>query len=181
MYKKSLISKSEDYTLQRNRPTVIRKILKKATIFAFAFTLIFSTFTINASAASRTTVYSKGEWKVYLDSPDNAKPYYHLHLYKKSKHVYCLRLDNMQPCDGTRQNENKVPKSVKQTVMKHANVKKAVIYHKPVINNQWVKNILKPLLIAGASIGVVLAAVNIFTGPIDDVAAWAALTAAMNM
>lgn len=43
------------------------------------------------------------------------------------------------------------------------------------------KNILKPLLIAGASITVVLATVNIFSGPIDDVAAWAALTAAINM
>lgn len=30
----------------------------------------------------------------------------------------------MQACDGTRKNENKVPKTVKQTIMKHAKVKK---------------------------------------------------------
>lgn len=55
------------------------------------------------------TVYNKSPWKVYLDSPDNAKP----------------------------------------------------------------------LLIAGAAIGVILATVNIFTGPIDDIAAWAALSYAV--
>lgn len=34
---------------------------------------------------------------------------------------------------------------------------------------------------AGAGVLVVVSAVSIFTGPIDDIAAWAALSAALGM
>lgn len=84
----------------------------------------------------------------------------------------------MNPCDGTKKNKDKVPKSVKKAVMAHKN---AVSFHTPAINSGWVKNIVKPLLVAGAAVLVVVSAVNIFTGPIDDVAAWAALSAALGM
>lgn len=65
--------------------------------------------------------------------------------------------------------------------MAHSKVKNAVSFHTPAINSGWVKNIVKPLLVAGAAVLVVVSAVNIFTGPIDDVAAWAALSAALGM
>lgn len=85
----------------------------------------------------------------------------------------------MQPCDDTGGNVNKVPKWVKEKAMNDQRVKNAVAYHTPAIKSGWVRAIAKPLLVAGAGILVVLAAVNIFTGPIDDVAAWAALSAAL--
>lgn len=157
------------------------KIVKKVSIIVVMLSLICCTFCTTISASSRITVYNKGEWKVYLDSPDSAKSYYHLHFYQKNKHIYCLRLDNMNPCDGTKQNADKVPKSVKKAVMAHSKVKEAVAYHTPAINSGWVKDIVKPLLIAGAAVLVVVSAVNIFTGPVDDVAAWAALSAAVGM
>lgn len=158
----------------------MNKIVKKISIIAITFSLICCAFCTNVSASSRTTVYNKGEWKVYLDSPDSAKPYYHLHFYQKSRHIYCLRLDNMNPCDGTKRNKDKVPKLVKKAVMANSKVKNAVSYHTPAINSGWVKTIVKPLLVAGAAI-LVVSAVNIFTGPVDDVAAWAALSAALGM
>ncbi|MBF8417119.1 hypothetical protein [Heyndrickxia coagulans] len=40
---------------------------------------------------------------------------------------------------------------------------------------------VKPLIVAGAAVGVVIAAANIFTGAVDDVAAWAALSAALKI
>ena len=87
----------------------------------------------------------------------------------------------MQPCDGTGKNKGKVYKSVMKDVMTNPKVKKAVSYHTPAINSSWVRNIVKPLLVAGAGVLVVVSAVNIFTGPIDDIAAWAALSAALGM
>ncbi|MCW6664256.1 hypothetical protein NHG32_01045 [Aerococcaceae bacterium NML191219] len=64
--------------------------------------------------------------------------------------------------------------------MDHYKVKPYIKSRFPAINSGWVKAIVKPLLIIGAGALVVVAAVNIFTGPIDDIAAWAALAAAMN-
>lgn len=159
----------------------MNKIVKTVSIMILTLVLICNVFCTTVSASSRITVYDKGEWTVYLDSPDSAKSYYHLHFYQNSKHIYCLRLDNMNPCDGTKKNKDKVPKSVKKAVMAHSKVKNAVSFHTPAINSGWVKNIVKPLLVAGAAVLVVVSAVNIFTGPIDDVAAWAALSAALGM
>ncbi len=138
---------------------------------------MISVFTTNVSAAARQLVYQSGVWNVYMDSPDSAKSYYHLHFYSGKIHVYCLRLDNMQPCDGTAKNKDKVPRKVRENVMKVSKVKNAVTYHKPAIKNNWVRAIVKPLALVGAGALVVLAAVNIFTGPIDDIAAWSALVA----
>lgn len=63
---------------------------------------------------------------------------------------------------------------------RYPKVKDAAEHYFPNINNLYVKAIVKPFLIAGAAVIVVVAAVNIFTGPIDDVAAWAALAATGN-
>ncbi|MDU4670519.1 MAG: hypothetical protein E6Y30_00450 [Finegoldia magna] len=160
----------------------MKKTLSKFVTIMLTVFLFFNAFSTKASADSGSLwVYNKGIWTVRLDSPDGAKPYYHLHFYKKGKHIYCLRLDNMQPCDGTRKNKDKVYKSVMRDVMKHPKVKKAVSYHTPAINSARVRKIAKPLLVAGDGILVVVSAVNIFTGPIDDIAAWTALSAALGM
>lgn len=86
--------------------SIMNKIVKKVSIMMLTLVLICNVFCTTVSANSRITVYNKGEWKVYLDSPDSAKSYYHLHFYQNSKHIYCLRLDNMNPCDGTKNNKD---------------------------------------------------------------------------
>lgn len=157
----------------------------KRIITAILLIAIVSNISLNKIFASnRKLVFSSNQWSVYMDSPDNAKPYYHLHFYQKIRghenHVYCLRLDNLQPCDGTRKNQSLVPKKVMEEVMKKDEVQRALQVYYPQIQSDWLKAIVKPLLIAGAGVLVVLATVNIFTGPIDDIAAWAALAGAVN-
>lgn len=127
--------------------------------------------TVEASA--HTTIYNKGEWKVYLDSPDSAKSYYHLHFYKNSKHIYCLRLDNFKYCDG-KDGRDKVPNKVYESVMSHSKVQKAVKYHNPDVEDSSVfKYILKIGAVSISVILIVIAAFNVFTGPADDMLAWA--------
>lgn len=157
------------------------KYLRKFVTIILTVVLLFNVFSTEASAGSGQWIYNKGGWTVRLDSPDGAKPYYHFHFYKKGRNIYCLRLDNMKPCDGKGNNKGKVPKTVMKSVMAQPKVKKAVSYHTPAINSAWVRSIVKPLLVAGAGALVVVSAVNIFTGPIDDIAAWAALSAALGM
>lgn len=91
-----------------------------------------------------------------------------------------MRLDNLRPFDGTDRNKNKVPKKIMKEVMQHPKVKPYVISQFPAVNSQWVKVIVKPLFVAGAAVLVVVAAVNIFTGSVDDVVVWAVLAAAIN-
>ncbi|KMY58077.1 hypothetical protein [Geobacillus stearothermophilus] len=156
------------------------KILKVLFSFVLIFIIFLNTFE-QVDAASRSKIYDKGEWTVYYDSPDNAKTYPHLHFYKSKKHIYCLRLDNLEACDSTGKNENKVPNSVKKEVMKHSKVQSALKKYNPSMFSSNVLKKLKPLIVAGAAVGVVIAAANIFTGAVDDVAAWAALSAALKI
>ena len=154
------------------------KLIKRI-IILICVTVLF----VNANVQkvyARTELFSAAGWTVQYDAPTPPKPYPHLHFYYKKKHTYCLRLDNFQPCDGTGGNKNKVPKHIKDRAMNHPKVKSIVKKFNPSIDSGWVKAIVKPLLIVGAAAVVVLATVNIFTGPIDDVAAWSALMAALN-
>ena len=64
----------------------------------------------NINAGNRITIYNISERRVVYENPDGAKPYPHLHFYKNKAPFYCLRLDNLEPCDGTGRNKNKVPK-----------------------------------------------------------------------
>lgn len=148
------------------------KKLKKSIILLFmALTLLIASSTM-VSAGSRTTVYNKGDWKVYLDSPDGAKGYYHLHFYKKKKHIYCLRLDNFKYCDG-KNGKDQVPNKVYEKVMAHSKVKSAVkSYHSGVEKSAVFKAVVKVASIGIGAILVVLAAFNVFTGPADDAVAW---------
>lgn len=137
-------------------------------------------FSMRIEAASRTTVYNQGGWKVYLDSPDSAKSYYHLHFYKSGKHIYCLRLDNFRYCDGKSSGKNKVPQKVMQKVMNNSKVKKAALKHNPKVKKSSVfKKILKVGAVSISAILIVLAAFNVFTGVADDAVAWAAFLKAL--
>lgn len=159
------------------------KVFKKFLLAAFSLliscTLALSCVSASSSFTPKQIVYNKKGWIVYLHTPNSGKGYHHLHFFKRKVHVYCLNLKTMKPCDSTRKNKNKVPKSVKEGVMKNKRVQRAVATYNPIIKTKKFKYLIKPLLIAGASIAVVVATANIFTGPIDDVAAWAALSAAL--
>lgn len=147
----------------------------------FFITLFISTIfnTMIVEASNRTTIYNKGEWTVYLDTPDNAKPYYHLHFYKNRNHVYCLRLDNFKYCDG-KDNKDIVPRKVMEKVMEHRKVQSAVKHHNPdVENSSAFKLILKIGAVTISAILIVLAFLNVFTGPADDAVAWAAFLKAL--
>lgn len=155
--------------------------MRKCLLIIILVFLATTMISINSNAASRTTVYNKGDWKVYLDSPDSAKSYYHLHFYKKGKHIYCLRLDNFKYCDG-KKNKDKVPTKVYEAVMSHSKVKKAVLYHNPnVKKSASYKAVIKAGAVTIAAILVILAALNVFTGVADDAVAWAAFLKAISM
>lgn len=139
----------------------------------------FDNVNIVLEKSNRTLIYKKGEWTVYYDPHSSGKPYPHLHFYKNKKHFYCLRLDNLQPCDGTKHNKNKVSKSAMKAVMSHRKVQSTLKKYKPSLFSNSVRKKVQPLIVGGAAIGVIVAAANIFAGPIDDIAAWAALTTAL--
>lgn len=151
----------------------MRKRIVHFLLVVIAFCLFLS---IDVEAASRTTVYNQGGWKVYLDSPDTAKSYYHLHFYKSGKHIYCLRLDNFRYCDGKSSGKNKVP----QKVMSNSKVKKAALKHNPSAKKSSIfKKVLKIGAVTISAILIIVAAFNIFTGPADDAVAWAAFLKAL--
>lgn len=70
----------------------------------------------------------------------------------------------MQPCDSTHKNKGKVDKTVYNAVMKHPKVKREVEKYFPQIKSDWVKAIVKPLLIAGAKINFDNRAEYLFKG-----------------
>lgn len=155
--------------------------MKKPIIPFILGVLIFCFFlSIKCEASNRTTVYNQGGWKVYLDSPDSAKSYYHLHFYKGRTHVYCLRLDNFKYCDGKSSGKKKVPQKVMEKVMSNSKVQKAVLKHNPKVKQSSIfKKILKVGAVSISAILILLAAINVFTGPADDAVAWAAFLKAL--
>ena len=156
--------------------------MKKKKIITLILLLVTVCLMLNANiyASSRTTVYNSGGWKVYLDSPDSAKSYYHLHFYQNGKHIYCLRLDNFKYCDGKSSGKSKVPRKVMEKVMAHAKVKSAALkYNLKVKSSPVFKKVLKVGAVTVAAILIVLSAFNVLTGPADDVVAWAAFLKAL--
>lgn len=90
----------------------MKKLVK---IFSMMFVVMAMIFTVLVTKVSADSwLFNFSVWRVELDIPTTSKPYHHLHFYKGDDYIYCLRLDNMQPCDGTDGNVNKVPKWVKE-------------------------------------------------------------------
>lgn len=136
-------------------------------------------YSAKVEATKSTTIYNAKGYKVLLHTPDSAKNYYHLHFYKSGKHVYCLRLDNFKYCDG-KNGKDKIPNWLREKVMADSRVQKAVKHHNPGVTDSKVfKRILKVGAVSLTAILVVLAAFNVFAGPADDVAAWAAFLKAL--
>ena len=81
-----------------------------------------------------------------------------------------MRLDNFSPCDQNRSDRSEVPEWLIETAMNNASVKKRVKQYHPTIASN--AGYLRGLEIAGATVLVILAMLNVFAGPADDLAAW---------
>ena len=65
-------------------------------LFLVVLTMI-TVLPVPASAASNQWIYGDGKKSAYsirLDPPHFSGDVYHVHFYKKTKHIYCMRLDN---------------------------------------------------------------------------------------
>ncbi len=148
-------------------------------LFLVVLTMI-TVLPVPASAASNQWIYGDGKKSAYsirLDPPHFSGDVYHVHFYKKTKHIYCMRLDNFKVCDSKNSDRSKVPEWLMKEAMNNSKVQDRVKEYNPAIKNN--SGLIKGLLVAGSSILVILAAINIFTGPADDIAAWGLLLKAI--
>jgi hypothetical protein len=145
----------------------------KLYICAFLAVIMFATCPA-VEAASNQWIIGDGSgkgWEVRLDSPTNGSldsDVYHVHFYYKGKHKYCMRLDNLKCCDCKNGDRSSVPEWLMEDVMANKKVQGKIEGYNPSTTSPWVK----ALLVTGSGILVILAALNIATGPADDVAAW---------
>jgi len=148
--------------------------MKKILLLTFVILLFVSTSQINSVSAAGKVYNAGGGWTYRVDTPDNAKPYHHIHFFKRGKSVFCLRLDNMKPCDK-RTNDyssfDKLPSKVKSHVTENGFVQKAVKKENPKTDS-WVKKIPKWALVSVATLAVFLGTATFFF-PGDDAVAWA--------
>ncbi|WP_077609741.1 hypothetical protein [Clostridium sp. Marseille-P2415] len=148
------------------------KIQNLVTSLLLILTLVFI-LEIPASAASNQWIYGDGKntaYSIRLDSPHFNGDVYHVHFYKKSTHIYCMRLDNLQVCDKKNSDRSKVPEWLMKEAMDNSKVQERISQYNPSVQNN--SGFIHGLLIAGTGILVILAALNIFAGPADDLAAW---------
>jgi hypothetical protein len=118
--------------------------------------------------------YDLGSNYCFRIDPANSstKEPYHVHIYQKKVHYYCMRLDNFKPCDA---NKNKVekfndlPDSVKEGVMGNKKVQERVKVYNP--NAQkWSDSIP---FIKTLAISVIVVALVVTPIPGDEYVAWA--------
>ena len=128
----------------------------------------FMTFFVGAS---NSTTYNIGSgWEILYHTADSAKPYAHLHFRHNGSEVYCLRLDNLSPCDGGG-GSGGVPKWVMKEAQKIANSRAGWGYDIP----KSTVSAGKILAIFGCAILIIIATICPFDGPAGDAAAWALL------
>lgn len=135
--------------------------------------LLISVIVIPAYAASNQYIYGDGKSSAYsirLDSPHFSGDVYHVHFYKKTTHLYCMRLDNLKVCDKNNSDRDSVPEWLMEEAMNNSKVQDKIKSYNPTIETN--SGLIKALLVAGTGILVILATINIFAGPADDVAAW---------
>ena len=147
----------------------------------FMLSLAFMSFFLPQNVeAANNYIYGDGKSSAYsirLDSPHFSGDVYHVHFYKKTKHLYCMRLDNLQVCDKNKSDRDSVPNWLMEKCMENSKVQSHVKSYNPQVQSN--SGVIKWLLVAGAGILVILATINIFTGPADDVGAWALFFAAL--
>lgn len=141
---------------------------KMLLLLTFAFVLVGAMgMTSDVYAVGKTYDLGSG-WTMRVDNPETCgKDYYHAHFYYKGSQKYCLRLDNLYPCDSYK--DNPVPKK---------QMKKAKSY----CGSKWGYGISsstisagRALAIAGCAILVVIATICPFDGVAGDAVAWGLL------
>lgn len=88
-----------------------------------------------------------------------------------------MRLDNLQVCDAKKSDRSRVPEWLMEEAMNNKSVQDRIKDYNPSLESN--SGVIKTLLVVGASALVILATINIFAGPADDVAAWSFLLAAI--
>lgn len=155
--------------------------MKKVFCFSLLLVTILLALTVKtAFAADNRYIYGDGKKSAYsirLDSPHFSGDVYHVHFYKKTTHLYCMRLDNLQMCDANKSDRSKVPGWLMEKAMKNKSIQDRIKDYNPSL--KYKSGAIKALLVSGASVLVILATINIFTGPADDIAAWSLLIAAI--
>lgn len=153
--------------------------MSKKFLIIMLFTLLISTISPTLSSAASVKVKGPGSWEYRIDGPETGgKQYYHIHFYEKGTEKFCLRLDNMKPCDFNKNKKyytkfDELPNKLIDHVTNNAEVKKALKKEKGSTTvNSWVNSIPQWALVSVATLTVFLATVTWFF-PGDDLAAWA--------
>lgn len=148
--------------------------------------VVFLTSVFGPIVASASSTWYDGHnksWRYRLDSPEpNGKDYWHIHFYESGTEKFCLRLDNMKPCDYNKNKKyytdfEQLPNKLIAKVTNNSAVQKAIEKEKPKVNS-WVDSIPKWALVSVAALAVFLATVTWFF-PGDDIGAWALFLRAM--
>ncbi|MDW0109409.1 hypothetical protein [Sporosarcina aquimarina] len=128
----------------------------------------------------KNCTYDLGSNYCFRIDPANSstKEPYHVHIYKKQVHYYCMRLDNLKECDKSKNQIHKfddLPDTVKKGVMGNKKVQERVIAYNPNAP-KWASNIP---LIKTLAISVIVVALVVTPIPGDEYIAWAYLLRAL--
>lgn len=128
----------------------------------------------------KNCTYDLGSNYCFRIDPANSstKEPYHVHIYKKQVHYYCMRLDNLKECDKSKNQVHKfddLPEIVKIGVMENKKVQERVIAYNPSAP-KWASNIP---LIKTLAISVIVLALVATPIPGDEYIAWAYLLRAL--
>ncbi|MER2079775.1 hypothetical protein [Psychrobacillus psychrotolerans] len=118
--------------------------------------------------------YDLGSSYCFRIDPANTstKEPYHIHIYKKKVHQYCMRLDNFKECDASKNQVHKfddLPTVVKEGIMKHNKVQERVKIYNPDAS-KWANAIP---FIKTLAISVIVVALVVTPIPGDEYVAWA--------
>lgn len=148
--------------------------MKKMVIFLCLLVSLLGIIPSQKAFAADNYIYQDKTYKVRLDPPHfsgaDICDVYHVHFYKNNVHIYCMRLDNLKVCDNKKSDRDKVPEWLMDKILANSKVQKRVKDYNPAIEKN--SGLIRVLLTLGAGILVILAAINVFAGPADDIVAW---------
>jgi len=138
----------------------------------------FTTFASNVNPKNCT--FDLGSNYCFRIDPANSstREPYHVHIYKKQVHYYCMRLDNLEECDKSKNQVHKfddLPETVKVGVMGNKKVQERIIAYNPNAP-KWADNIP---FIKTLAISVIVIALVVTPIPGDEYVAWAYLLRAL--
>ncbi|MEK4405949.1 hypothetical protein MKZ26_16470 [Sporosarcina sp. FSL K6-6792] len=128
----------------------------------------------------KNCTFDLGNTYCFRIDPANSstKEPYHVHIYKKQVHYYCMRLDNLEECDKLKNQVHKyddLPEAVKVGVMANKKVQERIIAYNPSAP-KWANSIP---FIKSLAISVIVIALVVTPIPGDEYVAWAYLLKAL--